>query len=158
MRLPSGRKVSIGFQNTDSKRTVLSVGEAVEKGYSFVFSRSGSYMTRGNLEVNTTATEIEMFDQRNNLFFLRGDVRNTYDEQKNNNVLAPVEEQAEPLQHFDLPPFDQDAEEQAERYDEQRENWVQQEESNPPRAVVLPELPTQREIDEHNLTHWPSAK
>ena len=68
------------------------------------------------------------------MFFLRGDVRNTYDEKKNknNNVLAPVEEQAEPLQHFDLAPFDQDAEEQAERYDEQRENWVQPDENAPP--------------------------
>jgi hypothetical protein len=158
MQLPTGRVASIAFQKTDSKRVVLSVGEAVSLGYSFVFTPEGSYMMKGSPKLK--GEQLEPIDQRDTLFFMKTRARHD-----SGTVAGFVLPGGDGMADVELD-FDQDVKEQLvqdlalqEQEIAQQSVWVQGQEQQPqePQALAAPRSPTQDEIDAHSITHYPSV-
>ncbi|CAK0906965.1 unnamed protein product, partial [Prorocentrum cordatum] len=85
-----GHKIGVDYKVADVKRPVLGVSQAVDKGTSWVFTPSGSYMIPKPIEFSDP--DAVPLVRRNDLFYLKMD---RYGEGVKNSLVMPVRGEAE---------------------------------------------------------------
>ena len=151
VQLESGRKCQMNFQVSDAARNALGVSDGVDRGFTYVFSPQGSYLTAEPLPQHIDENLRDDFHRHTGLFLLKAI---EIDDGEAQPTIAPVVEQqpGTPKAIFDGGEIVVLEKEDPSEWLPDEKQQVQE------KRLAIPIKPEQLEVDLHELTHCPPAQ